>query len=204
MIEVKLDTYTEHFLFVEEPAKVKPIDDTACMACGTAEIISLANFVPDRIDKRMAGPTGIALATGAIGGAWFRTPGGVGTLATDLRSKSIPIDEIILGVTSILMVSTITFILGWQIGLVAAVFSGVKAYRQRYMKSQTQLSKTDKERQRLWDKFVENDVLERRRTVWSHLGYCTTCGTVHDLSKRKCTSWYNMLELFDDCAPPAL
>ena len=203
MIEARIDTYTEHLLFVEEPAKIKPIDDAACMACGRQEIISLSEFTAEELDDRKVGPTGLSLATGPIGKSWFKMPGGLGTLRTDLRSKSVPIDEIILGVTSFIMVSTITFILGWEIGLIAACFSILKAYRQHHFATQIHLAKSEKDKQRLWDKYVENEALERRRTVWNHLGYCKTCGTVHDLIKRKCTTWYNMLELFDDCAPPA-
>jgi len=198
MIEARIDTYTEHLLFVEEPAKNKPIEGAACMACGTEEIVSLSSFDPDELDDRMVGPTGLALATGAIGASWFQSPGGAGTLRTDQRSKSLPLDQIILGATTVIMLGTITFILGWDIGLIAAAVWGAKSYRERLYKSHIQLAKSDRDRQRLWDKYSENEVLEKRRTLWTHLGYCKQCGTVHDLIRRKCTSWYNMLELYDD------
>jgi|GEM_PF-2041086 len=197
MIEARIDTFTEHFLFVEEPVRPKLESAEVCMACGTEEVVRLSKLKADDLDARSVGRNGLSLVTGALAEAWFRRPGRDQKDILDLRSKYMPIDEIVLGVTSFIMVSTITFILGWEIGLIAAIFFFAKSYRQKLINQQMQLANTDKERQRLWDQHLEGKVLDRRRKVWERLGYCRECGTVHDTAKRRFTSWYNMLELFD-------
>ncbi len=201
MIDTRLDSYTEHLLFVENPDSPKPETTKACLACGTNEVISLASFNSEDLDDRPVGPTGLALVTKAIGIAWFQKPGTLGTHKFDLRSKSPQMDVIILGITTSIMVGTITFILGWQIGLIAACFWASKAYIQHARIEHTESMISDKEQQRRWDAFVEKEVLERRQLAWNNMGYCRECGTVHDLKRKKFTPWYNMLELFDDFAP---
>ena len=197
MIEARIDTYTEHFLFVEEPVRKKLESAEVCMACGTEEVVRLSSLKADDLDARSVGRSGLSLVTGALAEAWFRKPGRCQKEILDLRSKVMPIDQIVLGITSFVMVSNITFILGWEIGLIAGIFFLAKTYRQKLINETIQLAKSDKERQRLWDQHLEKKILEKRRKIWERLGYCRECGAVHDISKRRFTSWYNMLELFE-------
>ncbi len=198
MIEARIDTYTEHFLFVEEPQKTKLENAEACMACGTTDVIKLSSLTPEFLDGRTIGVTGLALATSALAAEWLRAPGGLGTLRTEMRSKSLPLDRLILGITTSIMILTIDFILGWEIALIAALVWGFNAYRAGQSNTRLNMAQAQKEKQRIADQGLELKVLERRRKVWSRMGYCRECGTVHDLQKHRFTAWYNMLELFDN------